>query len=63
MILCKIGFHKYSLTGKELYCRCDNCEALSISAFPEGIEKYQCQCGNIKYKNNICEICGHQQKL
>ncbi len=61
MILCKIGIHKYVI--EKVYCRCDNCEALSISAFPDGIEKHQCECGKVKYKNNVCEICEHYQKI
>lgn len=79
MKLCFIGRHQYIEIKKEYYCRmeewtnediakfiydeCDNCEALGLSAFPEGTRKYFCNCGKIKYENNICEICGYYQKI
>lgn len=56
MKLCKLGIHKYKFI-ETISTRCDNCEHLGISCFPEGIDIYKCECGKIKVINAICKIC------
>ena len=61
-ILCRLGIHKYKL--QDIFStRCDNCENIAIICFPDNIKKYKCErCGKIKYKDNVCQICGSLYK-
>lgn len=62
-IKCLLLIHNYKEVERD-YPRCDNCENIGITCWPSGMIIYRCKdCGAIKIKGAVCEVCGHRQTL